>query len=156
MDPEFSALLSQFTETAGRLNSASDSLNSILSTIEKRLVEANVGVETWLSSDLVQSDSEGSSGGETTWTSQVLGFAKIEGEWGLAVKPVKHVSGFFQGDDNCPYGMRYKDGEPVRLLKASREIRIKALEAAPQLIKQLTEEADRYIQTIEQAKSLAA
>src|SRR5438034_7914565 len=100
MEIELSDLLSSFESAAERLNDTSDSVNSILGAIEKRLIAANVGLESWLRSPLTQSDATGSTGGETSWIDQRLGFAKVGGKWCLAVKPICHVSGFFEGDTN--------------------------------------------------------
>jgi hypothetical protein len=154
-EASLATLISKFTDTAGRLNTASDSVNSVLRTVEDRLVQANGGVEAWLRSALTSTDAEGSTRGETVWISTFLGFAKLDSEWGLAVKLIRFVSGFFEGDTSCPYQNEYKAGEPVRLLKSSREIRIAALEKLPELIELLTAEADRCISTIEHAKTLA-
>jgi hypothetical protein len=154
VETPFPSLLAKLDENAARLNAASDSLNLILTTVEQRLAQANVGVEVWLRQALASTEAEGSTGGETTWTAQFLGFAKVNGQWTLAIKSTRFVSGFFEGDTSCPYRNGYKDGEPIRLAKASRELRIQALEHVPALIELLSQEANRCIETIDNAKRL--
>jgi len=152
--PALIAPLSELERKAQRLNQASDSLNLILSQVEERLVHANVGVEVWLRKALASTDSEGSTHGETTWSSQFLGFAKLNGRWCLAIKPTRFASGFFEGDTNSPYQNEYSDGAPIPLSKASRDLRIAAVEVLPDLINLLAEETDRCVRTIERASDL--
>ena len=154
-DEELPKLLSRFATSAERLNKASDAVNLILAKVEKRLAERNAGVEYWLRHALNSSDAEGSTRGETSWTAKVLGFAKVNGTWCLAAKPVRYVSGFFEGDTSCPYQNEYKAGEPIPLLKAPRDIRISALSLLPNLVQEMTEAAEACVKTIDEAKQFA-
>ena len=149
-----SSLLRTFSQAADRLNAESDSANATISAIEQQLIEASVGIEVWLRRALLSNDAQGSTRGETIQTTNWLGFAKVDGEWCLATKPMRFVSGFFQGDESCPYQNEYADGDPVRLLRSSRQLRVAALEVLPDLIELLTEEAERYTHTIKDAKHL--
>lgn len=151
---DVTSLLRTFSNAANRLNAESDSANAIISAIERQLVQANVGIEVWLRRALLSTDAEGSTGGETVHTTNWLGFAKVDGEWCLATKPMRFVSGFFQGDTSCPYQNEYAAGDHIRLLRSSRQLRVAALDALPDLIELLTEEAERYTQTINDAKQL--
>jgi hypothetical protein len=148
------SLLRGFSRAATRLNAESDSANATLSAIEEELVEANVGIEVWLRRGLLSTDAERSTAGETIQTAHWLGFAKVEGEWCLAIKLMRFVSGFFEGDSSCPYQDEFGAGDPVRLLRSSRQLRIAALEVLPELIELLTAEAQRCAQTITDAKQL--
>src|SRR5690348_16033668 len=99
---DLSATLSRLSGTASRLNEASNSVNKILTDVEHRLIQANVGLEVWLDQAISSSDPWRVSG-EKRWKSQFLGFAKVNGAWCLALKPVEFSTGFFEGDESCPY-----------------------------------------------------
>lgn len=148
------SLLSTLSDRAAKLNAESDSLNSILATVERRLVEANVGVETWVKQALSSTDHVGDLFQPTTWTALHLGFAKVEGKWCIATKSTRYVSGFFEGDTNCPFTNQYADGDPSPVSKASRDVRVLALEQLPLLIQAVTESAESCLDSIERAKSL--
>ncbi len=152
---DVASMLRRFSSAATRLNADSDSANATISAIEKHLVDENVGLEVWLPQVVTSADPEGSTL-EKTWAATRLGFTKLDGEWQLAVKPVRFVTGFFEGDTSCPYQEEFVAGDPVPLLKSSREIRIRALKLLPDLIEQLTEEAERCSDTIGEAKRLLA
>jgi hypothetical protein len=147
---DVSSMLRKFSSAATRLNAESDSVNITIAGIETQLVDANVGLEVWLRQVVTSTDAKGNAHGKS-WTATRLGFAKIGNEWCLAVKPVRFDAGFFEGDTSCPYQEEYADGEPMRLLKASRQIRIRALELLPELVEQLTLEASRCAEMISNA-----
>lgn len=147
---EIAAVMAEFSKVAAQLNQESDAVNSILASVERQLIDANVGIEVWLRA-LDSTDPE-QLRGERVWVAQILGFAKIQNEWCLAVKPMRYATGFFEGDTSCPYQEEHSAGEPLRLLSASRDLRIKALRHLPELIAKLSEEAQAYIDTINDAK----
>jgi hypothetical protein len=147
-------LLSRLSEAAGRLNRASDSINQRIANVEARLVEANIGIDAWLQHPLASSEIARSIHGDDSWSSQFLGYTKVDGEWCLAVKVSRFEHGHFQGDSSARYQNEYKEADPVRLARAPRDIRIAALEQIPELVQLLTEEADRRAETIEKAKTL--
>ena len=112
---DVSSALRRFTDAANRLNTESDSVNETLAGIEAQLVDANVGLEVWLRQPLTSTDPTGDAY-DRSWTATRLGFAKIGGEWCLAVKPTRFDAGFFEGDSACPYEEEYADGEPTRFV----------------------------------------
>lgn|SRR5262245_1061994 len=153
MEVKLASVLGSFEAAASRLNEESNSVNTLLAKIEGQLVSANAGIETWLTGQpLSSSDASGSTEGETAWTEQCLGFAKLNGKWCLAVKSIRVVSGFFEGDTNCPYTNKYVNNSPVPLAQAPRALRIAALELLPELIKQLTEETESATAQIRDSK----
>lgn len=151
---DFATHLARFAESAGRLNQASNGLNSILKRIEKTLVDANAGVEAWLDLPLFSSDSEGSAHGPSKWTVELLGFAKVDGNWCLATKTVRHETGYFEGDLDSPYHDVHTVGEITALTQASRDLRIAALGSLPALVQQMTNAAEARIKTIAESKQL--
>ena len=138
LDTIFSSLESSATE----FNSASDLGNQTLMDAEKRLVSANIGIEAWYPVPLESTDAEGDIGPHDTSSHIVdfLGFARAEGKWCLVIKRIKRVSGFFEGDMNCPYTNEYLETPPAPLLKQSRSLRMKALAVLPKFLVQITDE----------------
>jgi hypothetical protein len=129
---ELSSLLSDLKESSQKLNDESGAMNSTIISIESQLVQANTGVEHWLGTDdiLETRDEDGNR------DHAVLGFAKIDGQWGLFVR--RYGSG----------------GDVVPLIQASREVRIAALAKMPTLVKMLSDEVNRKLKAIEDAKLL--
>ncbi len=145
----FPALETQAT----RLNEASDHANRVLTAIEQRLVNLNIGLEVWYSKPLDTTDSEGDFGAYATSERviQKLGLARVDGKWCLAVKPIRQVSGFFQGDMDCPFTNQYADAPPTPLLKHSRALRIAALREMPEFVVLLNEHITSTIHELEEA-----
>jgi len=140
---------------AAQLNEASDHANRVLGAIEKRLVDLNIGLEIWYPEPLDRAVSEGDLGPNETSSRvvQVLGFARVDGKWSLAVKPIRLVSGFFQGDMNCPFQNEYAAGPQTPLLKSSRGLRIAALSAMPAFLVQLKKHVGSTIHDLNVATS---
>jgi hypothetical protein len=140
---------------AARLHTASDSANELLSRIESRLVQLNLGVEVWFSRPIDSTDQEGDIGPKETssYVVQFLGFAKADGKWSLALKPMRAVSGFFQGDMDCPFVNHYADGPVTPLLKASRALRISAMAVMPEFLVELEKRVDELVDSLDGAVS---
>jgi hypothetical protein len=152
-EANFSTHLTRFLQTTERLNEASKHVNTILKRVEKSIVDANCGIEVWLEQPLSTTDSTGSPS-RSTWNADVLGFAKIDGSWCLATKTLRHETGFFEGDPDCPYRETHAVGEVMPLTQASRDLRIEALRLLPALIDELSVAADNRVKTITEAKRL--
>ncbi len=133
-DAELSPLLSSIETTAKALNEVSNSLNSKLNAVEQRLNAMNLGVEVWLPEALTVSDKEGSTFGQKVWTEHRLGYAKVAGKWCFAVKRMRFMSGFYEGNVEQPYQEEYLDDGPIPLAQASRELRREALLRLPELL----------------------
>src|SRR5712691_1916892 len=102
---EVSRLLSKLEKSADRLNAASDSINTILENVEERLADLKVGLEAWLDDHPITTGAEEVRDAGRQWVERRLGYAKVDGagpagraEWKLAVKKVRMVSGFVDGN----------------------------------------------------------
>jgi hypothetical protein len=139
-DLNIDELLPTLEHQAQRLNEASDRANAALAAVEKRLVRANIGLEYWHHIPLDASDTTGDLAPHATseYTKQVFGFARIGGKWCLAVKAVRTVHGFYEGEMSQPYQNEFVDAEPTPLLSASRALRVAAVGAMPDFLARFT------------------
>jgi hypothetical protein len=152
-DQELSRLLSELQQNAQKLNEASDSINLVVTSIEQKIVESNVGLECWLDFDPIDRTKwtywrDDSNTDHSSRTETILGFAKLvqpEG-WRLAVRE-REVDTY--GEETKS---EYKT--PTPLWRASRELRIRALEKMPDIIELLRDEAKRSLEAIARAKKL--
>lgn len=149
------ARLVSLEQTAQSLNRVSNSINTILAAVEKKLVESNVGLEVWLNRVLGSTMSKArvdQNFGRVDYSLQrELGFAKLNGTWCLTVRGVRTNDTFFEGDPKCPIHYEEVVEEPIPLMQASRQERIAALSLLPDLLEAIENEATRAIQTIEEA-----
>lgn len=140
-DVDVSRLLSELKSSANQLNAATDVINAALQSTESQIRDMNIGLECWPVD--CEIDRQWSTINYHSFDATYLGFARISKSWCLAVRT---RSGFDNGED-CPRDYRIAwaaEGEPSPLLKASRPIRIAALEKLPLLVgalKQLADEA---------------
>lgn len=156
-DVELSRLLSDLEDSASKLNAESDSVNAILKSVESRLVAMNVGLETWVRDAILSEDEvkffEDHAGEERTYTvtrDTELGFAKVIGEWCLAVRTERGEPNRNNSND---LDWAHESG-PVRLCDQSRQLRIDALQHLPRLLKAVNENAKKALQAIADAKNL--
>jgi hypothetical protein len=68
------------------------------------------------------------------------------------VQDLRVESGFFEGDESCPWTNVYENEQPKLLLKGSRELRILAAERIGDLLKALKSAAEQAIQSVYQAR----
>jgi hypothetical protein len=143
----FPALAAQ----AERLNKLSDEANKKLAEVEKNLVGLNLGIEFWYSQPIHRDDAVGTFSRDDTSEKlvQVLGFARVDDKWCLAVKPIKLVDGFFEGDTSAPFQNRYSGGKVVALLQASRDMRLASLSHMPEFLKEFSEYVQKASDIIE-------
>src|SRR5579864_414032 len=73
--------LTEFEKLARSLNKESDSINSLLESVEQRLIAANAGIECWV---------HAMGNGE-------IGFAKSGSEWHLMIRPTDQNDPEFDG-----------------------------------------------------------
>lgn len=150
-DSDTYAILPSLRSHADRLNSLSDKANSVLADIEKRLVELNIGLEVWGPVlDREPTDVPLKPDEHMAEVVQLLGFAKIEGRWRLAVKSVQYVHGLFQGDDNAPYA-NPSAGSWKPLLDCPRDLRIAALRTLPEFLATVDQHVASAVETVEAA-----
>lgn len=149
------SLTSSLEAKAARLNAASDRANQMLASVERQLVDLNLGVEVWFDRPIDSTELEGDLGRTTTSKRvvQLLGFAKVLGKWSLAVQPMRLESGFYEGDTSCPFENRYSDGPPTLLLKASRSLRFAAVAVLPEFLQQVEARLDTILESVERASA---
>jgi len=106
---------------AGDLNQASDELMKFMSELDTALKALNLGIECWVEIGRYSKP-------DVSWADE-LGFAKVSGKWGLALRSVE------LGDKS--------DDDPAYWLfnEASRDMRIEAVDFIPDLLKALREAA---------------
>ena len=149
------SLFSSLETQANQLNSVAESANQALEAAQNRLVNLNIGFEFWHPKPLERSDLTGSTKAHDTSTEilSLLGFAKVEGKWCLALKKVRHESGFFEGDMNSPYTNEYLETQPVPLLSQSRNLRLAALNLLPEFLEQLSEQVSNLLKDLSNTNS---
>jgi hypothetical protein len=126
------------------LNSESNTINSTITTLSAKLRNLNIGVEVWLTDTLIKPlpgnprrDDIG----------PYLGYCSVEDEWQLAVR----------GEPNGDYCSGWTGDLPrTPLTKASRDVRIAALEQLPALVIRIKEEAQRVLKAIQDARTLCS
>ena len=148
------AVLPRLLDKARQLNAASDQANTILASVEAKLNDAKIGVTFWFEDQpLHQSDAIGDGGlySLREHTDDYLGYARIDGKWCLAVKRIKHTSGFFEGSTSCPFTESRLVSEPTALLKSARETRLAALRILQVFLERFTEKVSEVLGEIQSA-----
>jgi hypothetical protein len=144
------AVLSSIDSSSKRLNTVSNNANAVLRSIEKRLMDANIGLEIWWEANSL--DHIGSTDlwpDETNcWRSQLLGFSRVNGVWCLAVRTMRYSHFVLEGEEVLREAV---DGSPTPLLRAPRNIRLAALRHMPGFLAHLTKEIETTALNLEAA-----
>ena len=147
--------LSELTPLAKELNQTTDEINSIISTVNEKLAALNLGVEAWLdpstTSKIPAADMTVTTHLQTA-SMPVLGYAKLEDAWQLAIKEEKII---YQWNDDAREEEEVSEDSYRPLLKASREVRLRALEQLPQLLDALKRQGEAVLKTIARAQKAA-
>jgi hypothetical protein len=161
-DEELSHPLSERQQNARQLNEASDSINQTILAIEQKIIASNVGLACWLTDyPIVEStpnhweDHDNIS--HKAWSEMILGFAKLDQNegWRLAVfERTTEVFDKQDADGEWAEETKIDDEDATPLYRASRELRIEALQKMPLMIKLLSEKAKASLQAIAKAKKL--
>jgi hypothetical protein len=122
----------QLAAAAADLNAASDTLGTPISDLDAALKRLNLGIVDWVT---FASRADGGSG---DYDNDQIGYAKINGKWGLAIRNI-------QGNDNSAYDHR---SEEWLFGDAPRAMRVGAVGKIPDLIDQLTKKAAETTQHI--------
>lgn len=115
----------QLSAAASQLNAVSDDLGKFVGALDTALRRLNLGIATWLRLD-------GREDGLGNYTKRDLGYAKIGGKWGIALRVVA-------GNHNTP---DVSTVEEWLFNEAPRSLRIEAVEKLPDLFDSLVKEAD--------------
>ena len=147
---QITELLSELQKSAQQLNEASDSINEIISSIEKQIIDSKVGLERWVRLNATEPTEVYDYNRNKFIQREAtdVGFAKLEDGWALAVRTVTYETAEGEEDPVVNYGT------PERLSRAPRALRIDALEKMPDLIKSLTLAATSKLEAIANAKKL--
>lgn len=134
----------RLVEAAERLNSKTDAVNDLIARTDERLRAVGLGIEVWLPGMLAfVGDSSGGSGYK-------LGFAKVKGEWQLAVQEAAESHKLFEGQEDQPYVDERNLGEPVPLIQASRMVRVEACTKLPELVTRLADRAEALVGKVDE------
>jgi hypothetical protein len=113
----------RLSSAALSLNKSSDELSKTVGLLDAALGKLNVGLTVWISFAERHDDSE--------YSSDQLGYAKINSKWGLGIRTIS-------GNDNFPD--EEEDG-PWLFAEAPRELRLRAVNHLGKLIEKLGERA---------------
>ena len=123
---------SRLQDLSNSLNKKSDELNESLKAFEAMIASFRLGVDAWVKPSLeTRTDDHGIE------YSTTLGYSKATGNWCLTI-------GYWSSFD--------EEGSYSPLNQASRELRIKAIEQLPKLLKALESAADEAVQGVEKAR----
>jgi prefoldin subunit 5 len=127
--------------TSDTLNTASDEFSKPIAEIDFALQKLNIGLVTW------QTIHGGGDDGDGYWSRDV-GYAKVGGKWGLAIRTV-----------NGHQSWDVDDIDEWLFHEAPRPYRIEALEKLPDLLEQIIKNADKTTKKLQEmtveAKELA-
>ncbi len=145
-----------------QLNEKSNNLNSIITTVNKKLAKLNLGVESWLENPPIKADDyrdiwddDGEHRIDRSRYATLLGYCKLGDEWELSVKEATlqtEISNY----DGREYEEIVNPRKPEPLLQASRDIRIKAMRLLPTLLNQIEREAKYLLDSIKEADKAAS
>lgn len=155
--------IAELAELSRQLNQSSDKINSIISTINKKLATLNLGITAWVTQFPIETDDSVETPddfGEPIFPNQknvaYLGYCKLEGDWQLALK-----KGILQEFSRSVESVGVRAAEVtdvtyVPLLKASRELRARAIGVVPSLLDMIKNLAEHLLRNIEHAEKAAA
>jgi hypothetical protein len=148
--------IKELSDLSRKLNQKSDTLNAVITSINEKLAKLNLGVEAWLEHQPFEMSEVKHRPDEQQCDvmyqeGKVLGYCRISGTWQLALK----TCWYDIVDEGCEVEPTSLLNSEESLLKASRLIRIKALELLPQLLDQIKAGAQKMLGGIESAEKAA-
>lgn len=108
------------------LNAASDELASPVSELDSTLKKLNLGIEVWVTIRGYDSLPE-----DTSHWSEDIGYAKVNGRWGIALRSVR--GDYAQPDHDTIEAWLFNEGP--------RNLRLSAIGKIPELLTALTQQA---------------
>ena len=124
--------------SATELNAVSDRLGKVASRIDSAFQKLNLGIEGW-----VKFREGGSDDGVQFWSDEV-GYAKVGGKWGLAIRSVAG----HEGMDS------YSEYDAWLFNDAPRALRVDAVDKIPQLFEKLTNEVANTTSAVDKKAKL--
>jgi hypothetical protein len=122
----------KLSAVASDLNFSSDELGKSISDLDSALKKLNLGIPAWVSFRGNSDPNEG------WYWSEDLGYAKVGGAWGIALRTVKGECGDPEGESVETW--LFNDGP--------RPFRLAAIEVIPKLLEKLSTEADETAKKI--------
>ncbi len=153
--------LKDLNPTAKRLNAESDQFNKTIQTIQDRLNALGIGLETWVDEPLSESDwreqldRDDEPNGLRECDLTELGYGRTDEGWALLVRVRRMVESPHSAYSTPETRDFYQDRNPYTLLRAPRELRIRAVELLPKLIDTIKQKAEEAIERLERAKKIA-
>jgi hypothetical protein len=146
--------LSELSEIAKQLNQESDFLNAAIKALEAQLAEMNLGLEAAVVLDRTGRLRDRSySPARDYETVTFLRYCKLGDGWRLAIQ--EETTDYECNDNREERGVT-NEGRFTPLLKASRDLRIAAVDHFDELLDKLKLEAELKLATVRVAKTLAA
>jgi hypothetical protein len=143
--PSIPSSLKALSQSAVDLNTATHRLTKSIETLDNALKKLNLGISSWVETSL------GGSQDGRFWSREELGYAKVSGKWGLALRA--------SSGDECDTDGEHDTFTEWLFCDASRDMRIRALPHLPQLIAQLNTDAKsvtaRISENVKEAEELA-
>jgi hypothetical protein len=130
-----SASFQELTSVATTLNQVSDALGKAVAEIDEGLQKLNLGITTWVRVSYEGGDEEG----DAYYYIEELGYAKLNGKWGIALKTSEGV--------DVPQDV--PDVDTYLFNEAPRALRLKSIEHIPALLKSLSEESSKVTKALE-------
>jgi hypothetical protein len=130
----------KLSDAAESLNQATNEIRSAIAELDEMLAGLHLGIEGWVT---FNSDNDP----DQPWyrTDYEIGYAKIGGTWGTAIRAVARD---LQEDEETP-------GDPWKFNDAPRDMRLQAVHHIPALIETLTKETSRIAQRASQSARTA-
>ena len=150
--PAGSAGFDELILLARRISIVSDDLNAALKRIEDRLNALVIGIESFVPIPDTREVASSDKREAEEWHEYHLGYGRVGSGWGLLTR-----RSCFHDDPSMTAlpasRRRYTDEKPLQ--RSSRELRVKAVAAIPDLLKQLEGEAVSALKTVESPQHLA-
>ena len=124
----------QLSAAASTLNAISDQLGKVVSRLDSSFQKLNIGVSGWVKFNISRSGD-----GLQFWFDEV-GYDKVNGRWGLAIRSAS-------GHEGMEEGSLY-DGE-WQFNDAPRTLRIDAVDKIPELFEKLTNEVQATTESVD-------
>jgi len=118
---------------ATELNTSSDKLGASISALDSALRKINLGISSWVHF------AESHSADNLQYSFEDIGYAKIGGKWGLAIRTVS-------GDERADFDHI----DQWTFNESPRGLRVRAVKKVPELLDQLIQDASEMVKEVEE------
>jgi len=130
------------SSVASSLNTASDALTKVVTSLDEALKRLNAGVTAWVT---FRSHVEPNSDSET-YDEDQIGYCKIRGTWGISLRHIWGNSGWEEHNSDGPW--LFND--------APRDLRLHSVDKIPELIEALAKEASETAKQVRESTQRAS